>query len=312
MWATPTKGETPMNTETQGPALEFSELPLSMPVEADKLAESANLTAAEATVGTLTEEQLYAEIARLWAANKVNRYELGEKLWQLKQQAKHGQWMMKVDHMGIKQRTVNSLMADYREEYMRRNPPANPEEDFEGEAPHNDTAEEKSGEPVADVVADQEGHTASVDPSAQPIPVAPVPTQENAVKPEGKAYFRPHITLTKGAEEKVWNHAIDVIIREGDDVNNESEAALFAVVAVAQELERRQQQREIAADGDGSVGAPSQAESSTREPSVLAAVTVAPAPILENLIKPVPVPVPSLPPTPRKPLQIVDEDEEVQ
>jgi hypothetical protein len=301
-----------MNTETQGPALEFSELPLSMPVEADKLAESANLTAAEATVGTLTEEQLYAEIARLWAANKVNRYELGEKLWQLKQQAKHGQWMMKVDHMGIKQRTVNSLMADYREEYMRRNPPANPEEDFEGEAPHNDTAEEKSGEPVADVVADQEGHTASVDPSAQPIPVAPVPTQENAVKPEGKAYFRPHITLTKGAEEKVWNHAIDVIIREGDDVNNESEAALFAVVAVAQELERRQQQREIAADGDGSVGAPSQAESSTREPSVLAAVTVAPAPILENLIKPVPVPVPSLPPTPRKPLQIVDEDEEVQ
>jgi hypothetical protein len=84
------------------------------------------------------------------------------------------------------------------------------------------------------------------------------------------------------------------------------------VVAVAQELERRQQQREIAADGDGSVGAPSQAESSTREPSVLAAVTVAPAPILENLIKPVPVPVPSLPPTPRKPLQIVDEDEEVQ
>src|ERR1039457_5199990 len=122
MWATPTKGETPMNTETQALVFEIFAPPLSTPVEADKLAESANLTAAEATVETLTEEQLYAEIARLWAANKVNRYDRGEKLWQLKQQAKHGQWMMKVDHMGIKQRTVNSLMADYREDYMRRNP----------------------------------------------------------------------------------------------------------------------------------------------------------------------------------------------
>src|SRR5208282_2123860 len=38
-------------------------------------------------------------------------------------------------------------------------------------------------------------------------------------------------------------------------------------------------------------------------------IVVAPAPILENVIKPVPVPVPSLPPTPRKPLQfIADED----
>lgn len=41
-------------------------------------------------------------------------------------------------------------------------------------------------------------------------------------------------------------------------------------------------------------------------------IVVAPAPILENIIKPVPVPVPSLPPTPRKPLQfIADEDEAV-
>ena len=310
-----------MSTETQVPVLEFSELPLSMPVEADKLAESANLTAAEATVGTLTEEQLYAEIARLWAANKVNRYDLGENLWQLKQQAKHGEWMTKVQQMGIPQRTVNSLMEDYREEYMRRNPPANPEEDFEGEAPHNDSAGEKSGEPVADVVADQEGHTASVDPSAQPIPVAPVPTQENTVKPasirvkgsEGKAYFRPHITLTTGAEEKAWNHAIDVIIREDDDVNNESEAALFAVVAMAQEFERRQQQREIEAIGVGSPIAASSVELPTTKPGVFAPVTVAPAPILENVIEPVPVPIPSLPPTPRKPMPFVsDENEEVQ
>jgi hypothetical protein len=357
-----------MTTETQLPVLEFSALPLSTPVEADKLADAANFMPAETTVVTFTDEELYAEIARLWAANKVNRYDLGEKLcqlkkqakhgewmvkvqqmgipqrtvnslmeyyreefmrrnppanpydlgeklWQLKQQAKHGEWMTKVQQMGIPQRTANSLMEDYREEYMRRNPPANPEEDFEGEAPHNDSAEE----PVADVVADQEGHTASVDPSAQPIPVAPVPTQENAVKPasirvkgsEGKAYFRPHITLTTGAEEKAWNHAIDVIIREDDDVNNESEAALFAVVAMAQEFERRQQQREIEAIGVGSPIAASSVELPTTKPGVFAPVTVAPAPILENLIKPVPVPVPSLPPTPRKPLFISDEDEEV-
>jgi len=88
-----------MTTETQLPVLEFSALPLSTPVEADKLAGAANLTPAETTGATLTEEQLYAEIARLWAANKVNRYDLGEKLWQLKQQAKHGEWMTKVQHM---------------------------------------------------------------------------------------------------------------------------------------------------------------------------------------------------------------------
>ncbi|MGA2979480.1 MAG: hypothetical protein ABSD76_07810 [Terriglobales bacterium] len=268
-----------MTTETQLPVLEFSALPLSTPVEADKLAGAANLTPAETTGATLTEEQLYAEIARLWAANKVNRYDLGEKLWQLKQQAKHGEWMTKVQHMGIPQRTVNSLMEYYREEFMRRTTPAITDADFE-DAPSQTDAEDEQQEEK------------------------PASERKTAV------YFRPHITLNWGAEEKAWKRAIEVIVIH-THVHNATDAAFFAVVEMAKKFESLEQQ-EIEATGVGSQAA-SSVELAATEPSVLAPVTVAPAPILENVIKPVPVPVPSLQPTPRKPMQFVsDENEEVQ
>ncbi len=267
-----------MNTETQVPVLEFSALPLSMPVEADKLAESANLTAAESTVETLTEEQLYAEIARLWAANNVNRYDLGEKLCQLKKQAKHGEWMLHLRQMGIPQRTANSLMEFYREEFVRRTTPAITDAYFDDMPSETDAEDEQ---------------------------------QEEKSAPEGKqaVCFHPKITLKLGAEEKAWKRAIELIVIHSK-AQNASEAALFAVVEMAKKFESLEQQ-EIEATGVGSPVAASSVDLATTESSVLAPVTVASAPVLADIIKAVPVPVPSLPPTPRKPFISDEDDEEV-
>ena len=48
------------------------------------------------------------------------------------------------------------------------------------------------------------------------------------------------------------------------------------------------------------------------QPKPFQPVTVAPAPIPSDWIKPAPVPIPPFPPTPRAPLVFSDEDEEVQ
>lgn len=194
----------------QNPALEAS-VPTVVSVETEarafeaeaaKLADSAILTNAEATTAVQTEEELYAEIARLWTANKVNRYELGEKLCQLKQQAKHGEWMKKVEAtIGIPHRTATSLMSFYREEFQQRT--ANSVLDVSFDA-------ELAG------AANSEG-------------------EESQGKRNKAPYFRPKISL-KWEEEKAWKEAIETIIAQADDVNNPTEAVLYAVITAAGRL----------------------------------------------------------------------------
>jgi hypothetical protein len=169
--------------------------------EATKLADSAILTNAEATTAVRTEDDLCAEITRLWTANKVNRYELGEKLCQLKQQAKHGEWMKRVEAtIGIPQRTVNSLMSYYREEFQQR-----------------------TAKSVLDVAFDAE----LADPA----------NSDQEDEPQGERnkapYFRPKISL-KWEEQTAWKSAIEVIIAQVDHVNNPTEAVFYAVTMAAE------------------------------------------------------------------------------
>jgi hypothetical protein len=166
--------------------------------EAAKLADSAILTNAEATTAPQTEEDLYAEIARLWTANKVNRYELGEKLCQLKQQAKHGEWMKRVETaIGIPHRTVTSLMSYYREEFQQRTAKSVLHVAFDGASSDDDREDEPQGE-------------------------------------RNKApYFRPKISL-KWEEQTAWKNAIEVIIAQVDHVNNSTEAVFYAVTMAAE------------------------------------------------------------------------------
>ncbi|MFZ2001702.1 MAG: hypothetical protein WA239_06255 [Candidatus Sulfotelmatobacter sp.] len=243
--------------------------------EAAKLADSAILTNAKATTAAQTEEDLYAEIARLWTANNVNRYELGEKLWQLKQQAKHGEWMTKVEAMGIPHRTVTSLISYYRDELAQRNAPPITDADFDS----------------PDSVGSEDEHEDEPQPERKKAP-----------------YFRPMIALNWGDEEKAWTNAIEVIITQVDHVNNPTEAALFAVVEVAKQFKR--QQREIDAIGVGSPSVVSKVEPPETASSV-ALVAVAPPPGPEDESEAVPVPSSDVPHSPRRRL-VFTEDEEVQ
>lgn len=267
-----------MSTQAQVPVSEVSAPPLSTSVEAAKLADSASLTPAETTTAVPTEEELYAEIARLWAANKVNRYDLGEKLCQLKQQAKHGEWMMKVQQMGIPHRTITSLISYYREEDMRRNTPPITDADFDDLPDFADSADEQQED-------------------------KPAPEHKKAI------YYRPMIALKWGTEETAWKNAIEIIVAQ-DGINNPTEAALFAVVEVAKQLERQQQEREIEAIGVGSPVATNPVEPPKAEPGV-ALVAVAPAPDPMLVFAPLPLPVSDLPCSPRRQLVFTAEDEEV-
>jgi hypothetical protein len=123
-----------------------------------------------------------------------------------------------------------------------------------------------------------------------------------------KRTFRPVIALKWGDEEKAWNHAIEVIIAQGDHVNNPTEAAFFAVVEVAKQFER--QQREIDAIGVGSPSVVSKVEPPETASSA-ALVAVAPPPGPEDEIEAVPVPSSDVPHSPRRRL-VITEDEEVQ
>jgi hypothetical protein len=242
--------------------------------EAGKLADSAILTNAKATTAAQTEEDLYAEIARLWTANKVNRYELGEKLCQLKQQAKHGEWMTRVEALGIPHRTVTSLISYYREEIAQRN--AAPGTDANFDSPDFVGSEDE-----------QPGEKA-------------VPERKKA------SYFRPEIFLKWGSEEKAWKHAIEVIIAQ-EGIHNPTEAALFAVVEVAKEFER-QAAAEIEAIGIGSPSVASQVEPPAPD---FPMVAVAPSPGPVEEIEALPVPISDVPCAPRRRL-VFTEDEEVQ
>ncbi len=193
-----------MNQNIQpNPSLEASVLTV-VPVETEarvfeaeavKLADSAILTDAEATIAAQTDEELYAEIARLWTANKVNRYELGEKLCQLKQQAKHGEWMPRVEALGIAHRTATSLISYYREEFQQR-----------------------TAKPVLNVVFDGASSEQEDEPQG-----------ERTKAP----YFRPKISL-KWEEQTAWKSAIEVIIAQVDHVNNSTEAVFYAVTIAAE------------------------------------------------------------------------------
>ncbi len=250
-------------------------------IEADavKLADSADLANAEATIEVPTEAELYAEIAKLWAANKVNRYDLGEKLWQLKQQAKHGEWMMKVQQMGIPHRTITSLITHYREEFALRNTAPITDADFvDFDLPASGDSEDEQQEE------------------------RPAPERKKASR------FRPMIVLKWGEEETAWKHAIEVIIAQ-EGIHNPTEAAFFAVVEVAKEFERRAA-AEIEAIGVGSPSVVSQVEPPETASSV-ALVAVAPPLGPEDEIEAVPVPISDVRCSPRRRL-VFPEDEDVQ
>jgi len=100
----------------------------------DKSADSADLTPSEgmasqparqawspevADLSPTEETQLLAEIRLLFESNKRNRFALGEKLWYLREGTKHGEWLKKVEDIGIKDRTARALISYYCEERDR-------------------------------------------------------------------------------------------------------------------------------------------------------------------------------------------------
>ena len=255
--------------------------------QTDKSAESADLTPAEGTasqparqawspevavLSATDETQLVAEIRLLFENNKRNRFKLGEKLWYLREGAKHGQWLKKVAEIGIKERTARALVTYYREERDRS--PIHSKKD----EPMPFDPQEGNGDHSVDL------------------------EEEKPKKPRASA-FKPVIVLKWGTEEVDWNKAIEVIIAHGPKIQNKTEAALYAVMTTAKRLEA-----EFAAGNqDASVASrpATRAEEDSR-------VKVEPPLDPERIIMPLPPPLVDAPPKSRSRLLLeFDPSEEV-
>jgi hypothetical protein len=221
------------------------------------------------------EQTLLAEIARLWAEHKVNRLALGEKLFYLKDQAKHGTWLKKVEEMGLKDRTVRALIRDY-----------------EREAGLVD---------VNSAPAEDESRNHFPDDSENPNPRSP---RSRA------SHYNFFIALEFGPEEKAWKAALDIIVASVKSVENRHRAVFYAVIEMAKQLQRQQDEQATIDHSAGKNQSELPVGYSVAAPSLLPAI-VAEQPAPEEIdVLPGPVYIPS-PRSPRKALLFTMEDEEV-
>jgi len=266
--------------------LETVPVALTFEPQTDKSAESADLTPeatasqpagqawypAEAVLSPAEETQLLAEIRLLFESNKRNRFELGKKLQQLRAGTPHGQWLKKVEEIGMKERTARALIAYYGEE--RDRPPV------------QFNADELLPFDVEEIIRDD---------SAEP-------EEEEPMKPRAWAY-KPVIALKWGTEEVDWKKALKVITTYGPDIENNTKAVLYAVIATAKQFEAG------IAEGNQDAGVAS--TSATRAEEV-SKVKVEPPLDPERIIMALPPPLVDAPPKSRSRLPLeFDPSEEV-